>query len=73
MKDYEKLNPLRQYCDYLRNQDECACPAKIQNLKDKAPNIYGMGYRRVGGDVCVFVKDKSFGQCPYRRVKGEEI
>ena len=73
MKNYDNLNPLRKYCDYLCNQDECAHPAKIKNLKDKAPTIYSMGYRRVGGDVCVFAKDKSFEQCPYRLVDNKEI
>lgn len=73
MKKNENLNPLRKNCDYLCNKDECACPAKIHNLKDKAPTIYGMGYRRVGGDVCVFAEDQSFEQCPYRQVDGEEI
>lgn len=73
MKNYDNLNPLRECCDYLRNQDECACPAKIKDLKEKAPTIYRMGYRRVGGDVCIFSQDKSFEQCPYRLVNGKEI
>ena len=73
MENNENLNPLRKYCDYLRNQDECACPAKIENLKEKAPVIYEMGYRRVGGDVCIFVIDHSFAQCPFRRINGEEV
>lgn len=72
MKNYENLNPLRKYCNYLRNQDECECPAKMKNLKDNYPIIYGMGYRRVGGDICIFAQDKSFEQCPYRLVNGEE-
>ena len=62
----------KESCNYLRNQEECACPAGIKNLKDMAPTIYDMGYRRVGGDVCIYAQDNSFEQCSYRQVKGEE-
>lgn len=71
MKDI--INPMHAFCDYLRNQDECSCPAKIKNLQKKAPTLYRKGYRRVGGDVCVFAQDKSFEQCPFRLVNGKEV
>lgn len=66
-------NPNRANCDFLRNQDECACPAKIKNLNSKAPLLYKKGWRRVGGDVCIFVQDNSFEQCPYRLINGKEV
>lgn len=73
MKDYNVQNPNRANCDFLRNQDECACSAKIKDFKNIAPTLYGMGKRRVGGDVCIFVQDNTYEQCPYRLINGEEV
>ena len=73
MKDYNNPNPLRGYCDYLRNQDECACPVRSKNLKEAAPNIYSMGYRQISDGICIYAADGTFDKCSYCRVNEQEI